>query len=194
MTYLLLATYSCLQRPIVGIGGLHCWGGAQLLSASVSWAPTGVGHTASSHHQAHPIWSRLTRLTRPGGGWQQEENGVRKEHLMFLLPTHEPLLEKLDPAALFCFLAFKMQYWAHSKSVPFHTGLSSICTDGSGPGSALEELTVWGGRFVISETTPCGQCYVEEAQSLRECRKWAPNSAWGVREGISDRVTTELRL
>lgn len=31
---------------MVGVGGLDSLGGAQLLSASVSWAPTAGGHTA----------------------------------------------------------------------------------------------------------------------------------------------------
>lgn len=39
-------TYSCLQHPSTEVGGLQCLGGAQLLPASVSWAPTGVGHSA----------------------------------------------------------------------------------------------------------------------------------------------------
>lgn len=73
---------------------------------------------------------------------------MRKEHLMLPLPTHEPLLEKLDPAILFYFLALKMQYWAGSNSIPFPMGLLSIYTDESGPESALEELRVWGGRYV----------------------------------------------
>lgn len=106
--------------------------------------PRVVGTQPGSHCQAHPIWSQLTRLTRLGGGWQQEEDGVRKEHLMLPLPTHEPLLEKLDLATLFCFLALKMQYWAGSNSIPFLMGFSSIYTDGYGLGSALEELTVRG--------------------------------------------------
>jgi len=65
---------------------------------------------------------------------------VRKEHPLLPLPTHEPLLEKLDPATLFCFLALKMEYWAGSNSIPFYMGLSSICTDGLGPEPALEVL------------------------------------------------------
>lgn len=46
VTHLLLVTYSCLQRPSIEVGGLQCLGGAQLLPASVSWAPTGGGHSA----------------------------------------------------------------------------------------------------------------------------------------------------
>ena len=46
VTYLLLATYSCLQCLLAGVGELDCLDGPQLLSASVSWAPTGGGHTA----------------------------------------------------------------------------------------------------------------------------------------------------
>lgn len=68
---------------------------------------------------------------------------MRKEHLLLPWPTHEPPLEELDPATLFCFLALKMQYWAGSNSIPFPMGLLSICTDGSGPASALEELRIW---------------------------------------------------
>jgi hypothetical protein len=41
---------------------------------------------------------------------------VRKEHLMLPLPTHEPLLEKLDPATLFYFLALKMG-WSQSNPI-----------------------------------------------------------------------------
>lgn len=133
---------------MVGVGGLDCLGGAQLLSASVSWAPTAGGHTA---RQPLPSPSHLesTHETHGagGGGWQQEEDGVRKEHLMLPLPTHECLLEKLDPATLFCFLALQMQYWAGSNSILFYVGLLSIYTDGSGPESTLEELKVWGGRY-----------------------------------------------
>lgn len=102
--------------------------------------PRVVGTQPGSHCQAHPIWSQLTRLTWREGGWQQEEDCVRKEHPLLPLPTHEPLLEKLDPATLFCFLALKMEYWAGSNSIPFYMGLSSICTDGLGPEPALEVL------------------------------------------------------
>lgn len=156
--------------------------------------PRVMGIQPGSHCQAHPIWSQLTRLTRLGGGWQQEEDGVRKEHLMLPLPTHEPLPEKLDLATLFCFLALKMQCWARSNSTPFRVGLSSTYTDGSGAESALEELTVGGGRYVTVQATPCGQCCVDEAPGLWEHRTWAPDSAWGVRGGVSERATTELRL
>lgn len=128
--------------------------------------PRVVGTQPGSCCQAHPFWSRLTRLTRLGGGWQQEEDGVRKEHLMLPLPTHEPLLEKLDSTTLFCFLALKMQYWAGSNSIPFHMSLLSIYTDGSGPGSALEGLTVWGGRYVTAKMAFLCQSYVKEAQEL----------------------------
>lgn len=72
--------------------------------------------------------------------------------------------------------------------------LSSIYRDGSGPGSALEELTVWGGRYVTAKTTLCGQCHVKEAQDLWEHRIWVPSSAWGARNGTCERAATELRL
>lgn len=95
---------------------------------------------------------------------------MRKEHLMLPLPTHEPLPEKLDLATLFCFLALKMQYWASSNSIPFHMVLSSIYTDGLGPRSASEELTVGGGRYVTAKTILCGQCYIDEVPGLWEHR------------------------
>lgn len=118
--------------------------------------PRVVGTQPGSHCQAHPIWSQLTRLTWREGGWQQEEDCVRKEHPLLPLPTHEPLLEKLDPATLFCFLALKMQYWAGSSSIPFYMGLSSICTDGLGPEPALEVLKS-GEVDMYRKTTLCGQ-------------------------------------
>lgn len=88
--------------------GQNCFGGGNLSSLQhASWAPTSNGHKArellpspSSLESTHK-----THVVRRG--LQQEEDGVRKEHLMLLLPTHEPLLEKLDLASLFCFLALK---------------------------------------------------------------------------------------
>lgn len=115
---------------MVGVGGLGAWVVLRSFQQVFPGRPRVVGMQPGSHCQAHPIWSRLTRLAQLGGGWQQEEDGVRKEHLMLPLPTHEPLLEKLDPATLFCFLALQMQCWAGFNSTPFYTGLLSICTDG----------------------------------------------------------------
>lgn len=181
-------------RPHVGIARLDCLVMLSSFEQVFPGRPRVVGTQPGSHCQAHPIWSQLTRLTRLGGGWQQEEDGVRKEHLMLPLPTHEPLLEKLDPATLFCFLALKMQYWARSNSIPSHMGLLSIYTDGSCPGSDLGKLMVGGGRYVTVKATLCGQCYVNEAQGLWEQRTWVPSSAWGIRDGISERVAIELSL
>lgn len=133
---------------MVEVGGLQCLGGAQLLSASVSWAPTGDGHSA---RQPLPSPSHLesTHETRVlGGGWQQEEDGVRKEHLMLPCPRMSLSWRSWIQPLYSTFWLLKMQYWAGSNSFSFHMSLSSIYTDRSGLESALKELRVWGGKYV----------------------------------------------
>ena len=133
VTYLLLATYSCLQCLLAGVGELDCLDGPQLLSASVSWAPTGGGHTARQPPPS-PSHLELTHETHVARRGLAAGRGLCEKRTSSAPLAHAwASPEKLDPAPLFCFLALKMQYWAGSNSIPFYMGLSSICTDGSGP-------------------------------------------------------------
>lgn len=112
---------------------------------------------------------------------------------MLPLPTHKPLLEKLDPATLFYFLALQTQYWADSNSIPFHMGLSSIHTEVSGQGAGLEELTVCRGRYGTAKTTLLSQCKSRSHRKYRNTEKGAPNCIWGIWEDIEE-VATDPRL
>lgn len=67
---------------------------------------------------------------------------------MLPLPTHEPLLEKLDPATLFCILALKNAILVWFQFILISYEFIEHYTDGSGLGSALKELRVWGGKYV----------------------------------------------
>lgn len=101
--------------------------------------PQWVGIKPGSCCQAHPIWIRLTRLTRLGGDWQQEEDGVRKEHLMLPLQHARASPREVGSVTLFRFLALEMQYWTDSNSIPFNISLCSIYTDKLVPHTVLGE-------------------------------------------------------
>lgn len=178
----LTSAYQLLLSPIsvVGLGQLNCLGGAQLLSASVSWAPTVGGHQArqllpspshlDSTHETHEARRRLAA----GRGWCEK----RTSHAPFAHARASP--REVGSVTLFHFLPLEMQYWTDSNSIPFNISLCSICTDKLVPHAVLGETERKEKRPHCVVYWGCTGLW--DAQN----RKGPLNSAWDIRPIISE--------